>query len=92
MVNLADCVDLSCDGKRKVFIKDVDGTISSTGVETSIFAQSEYQWRGVTGFDWSGNVDDSFGLGDYRIPESMLTATNGTVTPVEEYAPYKAGL
>lgn len=88
-VNLADCVDLSCDGKRKVFIKDMDGTLSTLGVETSIFAQSEYQWRGVPNFDWSNSVDDSFGLGDYRIPESMMTATNGSVTPIETYAPFK---
>ena len=45
-VTLANCVDMACDGPKKVLIKDLDGTLSGTGVETSIFGQSEYQWEG----------------------------------------------
>ncbi|CBY18098.1 unnamed protein product [Oikopleura dioica] len=88
-VNLADCVDLTCDGMRKLLLKDMDGTLTGNGVETSIIAQSEYQWRDVPGFTWSNNVDDSFGLGDYRVPESMLTNTDGTVISIDDYAPHK---
>ena len=91
MVSLDNCVDMPCDGARRSYIKDIDGTFSGidAGAEVSIFAQSEFQWEGVTGFDWSNNVDPSWGMGDYRVPETMVTATNGTVTPIEEYAPNK---
>ena len=91
-VALNSCVDMACDGARRLFIKDMDGTFTSEsylGREISVFAQSEYQWEGVTGFDWSQNVDVRWGLGDYRIPESMLTYTNGTVISADEYAPHK---
>ncbi|CAG5091675.1 Oidioi.mRNA.OKI2018_I69.PAR.g13192.t1.cds [Oikopleura dioica] len=88
-VNLADCVDMTCDGMRKLLLKDMDGTLTGTGSETSIISQSEYQWRGVDGFFWSDNVDDSYGLGDYRVPESMLTNTDGTVISIDDYAPHK---
>jgi len=43
----------------------------------------------VRGFEWSDNIDPSWGLGDYRIPKSMLTFTNGTVISADEYAPNK---
>ena len=83
---------MPCDGARRLFIKDINGTFTSDtylGREVSIFVQSEYQWDGVAGFDWSDNVDARWGMGDYRIPESMLTHSNGTVIPIDEYAPYK---
>jgi len=88
-VNLAECVDMACDGPKKLLIRDLDGTFSGNGIETSIMGQSEYHWEGVSGFPWSGWVDPSWGLGDYRVPESMTTMTNGTVIPMDEYAPYK---
>ena len=78
---------------RPLFVKDLDGTLSNNnGKEVSIFAQSEYQWEGVEGFDWSEDIDASWGLGDYRIPESMLTNPDGSVIPIEDYAPNKGFL
>ena len=40
-ITLANCIDMSCDGPKKVMLKDLDGTLTGTGSETSIFGQSE---------------------------------------------------
>ncbi|KAG8441696.1 hypothetical protein GDO86_010760 [Hymenochirus boettgeri] len=76
-VNPSDCVDMSCDAKRKSLLKDLDG--SFLGSRGSVVPQSEYQWNG----------DASYGLGDYRIPKVILTRLNGSRIPVSEVAPNK---
>ncbi len=48
-VNPADCVDMDCDGLRKLLIKDIDGSAFGTA-GGSIVARSEYQWDGDRGF------------------------------------------
>ncbi len=51
-INPSDCVDMDCDARRKLLIKDLDGSMfGNTG--GSIVARSEYQWDG----------DRSYGLG-----------------------------
>ncbi|XP_063307204.1 fibrocystin-L-like [Pelobates fuscus] len=75
--NPSDCVDMSCDAKRKALLKDLDG--SFLGRVGSVVPQSEYQWNGLT----------AYGLGDYRIPKVMLTSLNGSRIPVSQVAPYK---
>ncbi|XP_069815730.1 fibrocystin-L-like [Dendropsophus ebraccatus] len=75
--NPSDCVDMTCDAKRKTLLKDLDG--SFLGYIGSVVPQSEYQWEG----------DKRYGLGDYRIPKVMLTALNGSRIPVSQVAPYK---
>ncbi|XP_056378584.1 fibrocystin-L-like [Hyla sarda] len=75
--NPSDCVDMTCDAKRKTLLKDLDG--SFLGNIGAVVPQSEYQWNG----------DTRYGLGDYRIPKVMLTALNGSRIPVSHLAPYK---
>ncbi|XP_075126263.1 fibrocystin-L-like [Leptodactylus fuscus] len=75
--NPSDCVDMTCDAKRKTLLKDLDG--SFLGNIGAVIPQSEYQWNG----------DTRYGLGDYRIPKVMLTALNGSRIPVSQVAPNK---
>ncbi|GCB65056.1 hypothetical protein scyTo_0007633, partial [Scyliorhinus torazame] len=75
--NPADCVDMVCDAKKKVLLKDVDG--SFLGAVGAVIPQSEYQWDG----------DQRYGMGDYRIPKTMLTYLNGSRIPVSQIAPHK---
>lgn len=53
-VNPADCVDMDCDGLRKIVIKDIDGSFFGNP-GGSLISRSEYQWDGAR----------SFGLGMY---------------------------
>ncbi|XP_063113704.1 fibrocystin-L isoform X1 [Cavia porcellus] len=76
-VNPSDCVDMVCDAKRKSFLKDLDG--SFLGNSGSVIPQAEYEWNG----------NSQLGIGDYRIPQVMLTFLNGSRIPVSEKAPYK---
>lgn len=75
--NPSDCVDMDCDAKKKTLLQDQDG--SFLGAVGSVVPQSEYEWGG----------DPRRGVGDYRIPTVMLTATNGSRIPVEQVAPHK---
>uniref|UniRef100_A0A8C5R062 PKHD1 like 1 n=1 Tax=Leptobrachium leishanense TaxID=445787 RepID=A0A8C5R062_9ANUR len=79
-VNPSDCVDMTCDAKRKALLKDLDG--SFLGSEGAVVPQAEYQWNGLS----------SYGLGDYRIPKVMLTSLNGSRIPVSRVAPYKGAI
>ncbi|KAJ8785077.1 hypothetical protein J1605_007633 [Eschrichtius robustus] len=76
-VNPSDCVDMVCDAKRKSFLRDMDG--SFLGNSGSVIPEAEYEWNG----------NSQFGIGDYRIPNVMLTFPNGSRIPVTEKAPYK---
>ena len=76
-INPSDCVDMDCDGLKKVMIKDLDG--SFVGQKGAVISQSEYEWDG----------DRRRGLGDYRIPKEMLTAPDGTRLNVSVIAPNK---
>ncbi|XP_040210792.1 fibrocystin-L-like [Rana temporaria] len=75
--NPSDCVDMTCDAKRKTLLKDLDG--SFLGKIGAVVPQSEWQWNG----------DKRYGLGDYRIPTVMLTSLNGSRIPVSQVAPYE---
>ncbi|XP_069572864.1 fibrocystin-L-like [Brachyistius frenatus] len=76
-VNPADCVDMDCDAKKKSLLKDLDG--SFLGAVGAVVPQSEYEW----------GENSRRGLGDYRIPEVVLTALNGSRIPVNEIVPDK---
>ncbi|XP_060084827.1 fibrocystin-L-like, partial [Ylistrum balloti] len=76
-INSADCVDMDCDGLKKDLFTDQDGTfLGSVG---AVISESEWQWDG----------DPRRGLGDYRIPKTMLTEQDGTRIPVNNIAPNK---
>ena len=54
-INPSDCVDMDCDGRRQIVIKDLDGTLTGSGVRTTIIPKAEYEWNG----------NKRYGLGKY---------------------------
>ncbi|XP_021347967.1 fibrocystin-L-like [Mizuhopecten yessoensis] len=76
-INSADCVDMDCDGLKKDLFVDEDG--SFLGSIGAVISESEWEWGG----------DPRRGLGDYRIPKTMLTTLDGTRIPVNDIAPNK---
>ncbi|CAL4062249.1 unnamed protein product, partial [Meganyctiphanes norvegica] len=66
-INPSDCVDMTCDGLKKVIITDTDGTLLGTA-DATLTAIAEYEWDG----------DGSHGVGDYRIPNSLKTNIDGS--------------
>ncbi|KAJ8026384.1 Fibrocystin-L [Holothuria leucospilota] len=77
LVNPSDCVDMDCDGMKKAIILDLDG--SFLGDVGTVIPQSEFEWDG----------DPRRGLGDYRIPRTMLTRPDGSRISVDDIAPNK---
>ncbi len=69
---------MECDGMKKVLIKDLDGTFFASGVG-DVISQSAFEWDG----------DPARGLGDYRIPKTLLTYLNGSRIPINTIAPNK---
>ena len=63
LITSARCVDMDCDGLKKVILNDLDG--SFLGMPGTVFSQSEWQWN-----------NRSRGLGDYRIPIEALVDSN----------------
>ena len=68
---------MDCDGLKKALLDDVDG--SFLGSPGSILPQSEFEWNG----------DPRRGLGDYRIPKTMITDRSGNRISVNSVAPNK---
>ena len=52
-INPSDCVDMDCDGRRKLLVTDLDGTFLGKA-RTTFIAKSEWHWDG----------DRSWGLGN----------------------------
>ena len=44
-INPSDCVDMDCDARRKVYVKDNDGTYLGPS-NTILVSKSEYHWDG----------------------------------------------
>ncbi len=80
LINPARCVDMDCDGLKKVIISDRDGSFFGTiGTATS---QSEWQWNG----------DPARGLGDYRIPKEALADSNGRLKNMSDVYKYTGSI
>ncbi|XP_078698697.1 fibrocystin-L-like isoform X2 [Branchiostoma floridae x Branchiostoma belcheri] len=71
-INPADCVDMECDGKKETLIKDSDGSL--LGSPGALIPQAEWEWDG----------DPRRGLGDYRIPKTMLADLDGRQRNISE--------
>ena len=86
MVNIADCVDLFCDGLKKAMIIDESGEIF--GAVGTLLAESEYEWDGITRMQPDGRTvrykDTRDGLGNYRIPKPMQTRMDGSRIPMSQ--------
>ena len=78
-VNPSDCVDMDCDGFKKVLLKDLDGSFSEESGQRTIISRAEFEWDG----------DPRRGLGDYRIPRTVLTRPNGSRINVDSTYPSK---
>ena len=76
-INPARCVDMDCDGLKKVVLNDLDG--SFLGQSGSVFSESEWQWVG----------DPARGLGDYRIPKEALADKNGHMKNIFDVYKYR---
>ena len=81
-VNIADCVDLHCDGKKKVMLVDEDGSLFG-GTGATMIPESEYEWHGHTK-DGVSYADTRDGLGDYRVPKPMQVKKDGKKIPMSE--------
>ena len=81
-INPSDCVDMSCDKHRRNLIVDNEGVLSGTGAWSTFMSNSEFEWDGNT----------RFGLGNNRIPLSMYTNLDGSMNPLETYAPKKGAV
>ncbi|XP_066933159.1 fibrocystin-L-like [Clytia hemisphaerica] len=79
-INPADCVDMDCDARRKVLIDDLDG--SFFGNIGTIISKSEYGWMGLP------NEDRVWGLGDFRIPKTMLSKPDDMGTKIDPAVKY----
>jgi len=71
MINLLDCGDMPCDSNRWIIYDDRKGDLTGNRYG-AILSQTEYQWEDTETF-----TDKAWGLGDYRIPKSLLTDDNG---------------
>ena len=76
-INPSDCVDMECDGKKKMLLEDLDGTF--LGTNGSVISESEAFWGG----------DPRRGLGDYRVPKAMQTSIDGNRIALSTLAPHK---
>ena len=63
---------MECDGLKKALLRDLDG--SFLGRPGAVIPQSEWAW----------DMDPRRGLGDYRIPVSFLTDSEGNRIPVDD--------
>jgi len=77
-INPSDCVDMDCDARRKMIITDIDGTFIGESMTTAV-SQSEFGW----------DQDRVWGLGNFRIPKTMLTSSNGSRLDADQLYPRK---
>ena len=78
-VNPSDCVDMDCDGLKHVLFRDEDGSFSEESGPRTFISKAEFEWGG----------DPRRGIGDYRIPRTMLTYANGSSINVNQTYPKK---
>ncbi|XP_045124918.1 fibrocystin-L-like [Portunus trituberculatus] len=77
-VNPSDCVDMDCDGHRKVVCTDEDGSLLG-GSGGTVISQADWEWDG----------DERRGIGDYRIPVSLRQNADGTEIEASQKFPNK---
>jgi len=80
LVNPSDCVDMYCDGKKNVLINDKDGSFTGVGYPRSIIPLAELDWDGT---------DRRAGIGDFRLPNKMLTNPDGSRINKNDIYPLK---
>ena len=78
-INPSDCVDMDCDGNKHVLLRDLDGSFTQRGSARSLVGFAELEWDG----------DRRRGIGDFRIPKTMLSNADGSRIPVDDIYPQK---
>ena len=78
-INPANCVDMECDALKKAILRDVYGTFLRKSIPGTIIPESEWAW----------DQDPARGIGDYRIPTSLLTDEYGNRIPAQDVALYR---
>ena len=48
-INPSDCVDMDCDARRQLLVRDLDGSLTGA-VGSSVISMAEYQWNGEPAF------------------------------------------
>ena len=66
-INPSDCVDMDCDGLKHVLVRDEDGTFLETGGLSSLVSMAEIGW----------GENGPRGIGNFRIPRTMLAIPGG---------------
>ncbi|XP_064089363.1 fibrocystin-L-like [Macrobrachium nipponense] len=77
-INPSDCVDMDCDGLKKIVVTDLDGTLLGSADATAT-SMAEFEWDG----------DRSRGVGDYRIPVALKQNPDGSAIPASAKFPNK---
>ncbi|KAK4308481.1 hypothetical protein Pmani_019821 [Petrolisthes manimaculis] len=77
-VNPSDCVDMDCDGHKKVVVTDNDGSLLGSE-QATLTSEAEKEWDG----------DRSHGVGDYRIPIPLRQNSDGSAIPEADKFPNK---
>ena len=79
-INPSDCVDMDCDGLKKILIRDQDGSFTGrTGLHTMV-SRSEIGW---------GETSPDRGVSDLRIPRTMVANVDGTKKDIDATFPNK---
>ena len=79
-INPSDCVDMDCDGLKKILIRDLDGSFfEGSGLHTLV-SMSELGW---------GQRNPDRGISDLRIPRTMLANLDGSKKDPEVVFPNK---
>ena len=79
-INPSDCVDMDCDGLKKILIRDLDGSFSEESGLHTMVSMSELGW---------GMRDPDRGISDLRIPRTMLANLDGSRKDPEAVFPNK---
>ncbi|KAK4312053.1 hypothetical protein Pmani_016482 [Petrolisthes manimaculis] len=77
-VNPSDCVDMDCDGHKKVVVTDNDGSLLGSE-QATLTSEAEKEWDG----------DRSHGVGDYRIPIPLRQNSDGSAIHEADKFPNK---
>ena len=78
-INPSDCVDLDCDGLKHVLVRDEDGSFLETASARSLVSMAELSW----------GENGPRGLGNFRIPTSMLATPGGGMEDADTLFPSK---
>ena len=81
LANPSDCGDMYCDGLKSVLVKDRDGSFTGRlGYPHYIIPFAELNWDGP---------DQRAGIGDFRLPDKMLTNPDGSRINIKNAYPLK---